>query len=405
MKKVLFITPYNPFAAPLGAASKGVRYRIENLSRMAEVHLLTFVNQREKAVVIPNHLNIKYNALYYPLAKKKPQRKWHRFFKTILGQLDIFDNIGTLSGAFQKNIKDVMSQNKYDLVHIDDIIIAPVMKHCPIEVKKLLFFHNLLTLQYKNIYRAKTNSTKKTMAFIEYLHVKRFEKTILQQIETAVVLTEIERMAALRISPKTKIHQIPLEVSLNEYNIPAKKMIDPRRITFTGTMGYEPNREGAIYFIKKIFPLILKKCPDASFYVVGMNPSQDLKDLGNDRIVVTGKVPGIFEHINRAAVIVVPILSGGGMRFKILESFALAKAVVSTSIGAEGIHCEHEKNILIADNADLFARQVCFLLGNLPRAQKIGEHARELIASEYENGVVWQRWQRVYDEFIGPRVR
>jgi glycosyltransferase involved in cell wall biosynthesis len=292
-----------------------------------------------------------------------------------------------------------MPGHHFDLIHIDDVIIAPVMNFCPPDVKKLFFFHNLMTLQYRNIFRSRKQPLKKILSYIEYIHIKNFEKSMLRQMACAVVLTKIEQETAKAISPRTSVYQIPLEIKLDQYKT-APEAIKRGHVTFTGTMSYEPNHEGVLFFIKNIFPLIQKNCPLARFFVVGMNPSQDLLLLGNDTIVVTGEVPHIQEYLNQAEVVVVPLLSGGGMRFKILEAFASGKAVVSTSAGAEGIEYQDLENILIADDPAHFASQVCGLLADPSRRGRLGSNARRLAETTYASGVVQQQWLRLYSHIL-----
>ena len=400
MKKILFVTPYNPFVFPIGASSQSVRYRIGHLSEMAEVHLLTFAGREDKTIPVPDHFNVKTQFLPHPVLRNRGDSKFVRFGRTILGKIDTFENIEALSSVLGKEVQRLISNIHFDLIHIDDITIAPVMHYCPPDVKKLFFFHNLMTLQYKNIVRSKKKLFKKIISYIEYLHIKKYEKDMLRQIDHAVVLTKIEQERAKILSPGSKVYRIPLEIDLDQY-VPKPDAIERYRITFTGTMSYEPNHEGALYFITTIFPLIKRDCPQAMFYVVGMNPSEDLRELSDDGIVVTGEVANIQEYICKSAVIVVPLLSGGGMRFKILVAFALGKAIVSTSVGAEGIDYQDHGDIVIADHPAHFARQVCDLLDNPRRAQDLGFKARQLIERTYDSRIVKQQWRDVYSEIMG----
>lgn len=400
MKKILFITPYNPFILPLGASSKSVKYRLANLSSTYEVHLITFSNRVEDYNYINEDLDVSAHFVSNPLYQKQPQTRWARLFKTMFGRVEALENFHMLSTALMPVVQTLTSQHHFDLIHIDDIIIAPVMNYCPQNVKIVCFFHNFMTLQYKNIYRSRADFVKKVIAFVEYLQIRKFEKTMLLQMENAVVLTKIENETARILSPDTNIYEIPLEINVNEY-IPAPDLIDRQRITFTGTMSYEPNHEGASYFIKKIFPLIKRAFPNARFFVVGMNPPKYLQDMGHDRIIITGEVKNMQEYINKSAVIVVPLLSGGGMRYKILEAFALSKAVVSTSVGAEGIEYTDNENILIADNPQHFANKLCELLSDAQRAVKLGTNARQLITDKYDSRIVQKQWNNVYAEIIG----
>jgi glycosyltransferase involved in cell wall biosynthesis len=399
MKKILFVTPYNPFVSPLGAASRSVLYRIGHLTEMSEVHLVTFAGRNDPIHPPPGQAAVKTHLIPYPAPPVGGHSGLARLYKTLTGEIEVLARTHALSAALGRGIQKVSASQSFDLVHIDDVTIAPVMAYCPPDVRKLVFFHNLMTLQYRNIYRSRRHLLKKIFAYLEYLRIKNYERGVLRKMTYAVVLTKSEQERARRLSPRSGIFQIPLEISLDQY-VPAPEAIVRDRLTFTGTMSYEPNHEGATFFIKKIFPLIRHDRPQTRFFVVGMNPPPDLRALGNDAIVVTGEVPEIQDHINQAEVVVVPLLSGGGMRYKILEAFALGKAIVSTSVGAEGIEYQDRVNILIADEPAHFARQVCGLLGDPPRRESLGFNARHLAERTYATGIVRDQWLRLYSEIL-----
>ncbi len=399
MKRVLFVTPYNPFTLPRGAASQSVFYRLVNLSRIAEVHLVTFSFSAppQEETALPNVF--RYFVPYPPYGDENHSLV-ARMVRLISGRLPLFSRIEVLSGALGRKIRDLAADKTFDLIHIDDVVIGPVAAHCPKDVKKIHFFHNVLTNQYRNIYRGRSNPRTRLASYIEYLHIRRYEGKIFQDIETAVVLTADEAAVAEKLNPRSRIVEVPLEIDTQEYT-PAPEKIEENRLVMTGTMSYDPNHEGAVYFIKKILPLIRLEVPAATFWAVGMNPRPELLALKGDRVFITGRVADIKDELNKAAVIVVPLLAGGGMRFKILEAFALAKAVVSTPVGAEGIRYKEGRDILIARSDEDFARQVCGLLKNPDRALSCGENARRLVREKYDRAVVGRQWRHLYEEILG----
>jgi polysaccharide biosynthesis protein PslH len=199
------------------------------------------------------------------------------------------------------------------------------------------------------------------------------------------------------MNPSTKIVQIPLEVDLEEYR-PFVESSAYRGITLSGTMSYEPNHEAALHFIRDILPHIRSRFDDVKFFVVGKSPREELLRFQNGQVIITGEVENIQDYLKRSGVVVAPILSGGGMRLKILEAFALSKAVVSTSIGVEGIEYTDGENILIADTPGAFANRVCTLLENPQECTRLGRNARHLMEKRYAVPHVWARWQQVYRE-------
>jgi polysaccharide biosynthesis protein PslH len=165
-------------------------------------------------------------------------------------------------------------------------------------------------------------------------------------------------------------------------------------------MSYPPNEEAVLYFASQILPIIRNKIPEIKFYIVGRNPGAPIKRLASDLIFVTGEVVNVQDYLSKSDVVVVPILTGAGMRIKILEAFAMGKAVVSTSVGAEGIAYTNNLDIVIGDTPADFAEKVCLLLENREMSDTLGSNARKLVEKEYDAGIVWQKWRAVYEHLI-----
>jgi glycosyltransferase involved in cell wall biosynthesis len=395
-KKILVISPYNPFTPILSAAARTLHYRIRNLAAMAEVTLLTFTGSGGQEKKTASKFGVTGHFILHPRRHDEDRPSGlTRILRVLTGRLQAFDNINALVSALALALPDILRDRRFDLIHIDDVIIAPIVRHLPEGTRRLLFFHNLMTLQYRSYVRAKRGIHKKLAACIEHLWIHRFEAGVMKNFPTIVVLTDVERRKAAAMSPATRVVQIPLEVDLEEYQ-PSPEPVDFRRITLSGTMSYEPNHEGALHFIREILPGIRSRFDDVKFFVVGKSPREDLLRFHNGQVVVTGEVENIQDYLKKSGVVVAPILSGGGMRMKILEAFALSKAVVSTSLGAEGIEYTDDENILIADAPDAFARRVCSLLENPGECARLGRNARRLMEERYAVPLVWAKWREVY---------
>ena len=398
-KRILIISPYNPFTPTLGAASKTLRYRIENLATNANVTLLTFSGSSEYEKKIAKEVNVETFFIDRPPRTEGSRYKFIRFTRIVFAKLIIFANIDSLVSNLIPYAMRLTNEKSFDLIQIEDVVIAPIVKHLPRNVSKIIFFHNLLTLQYENVYKTKRHIPNKILSYVEYFWIKRFEKKLIKEFDVAVVLTEIERQRAQSISPNTHIVQIPLEIDPKEY-APKDIPTEFPSVAFSGTMSYYPNHEAVIYFTKYIFPMILDKFPNTKFYVVGKNPGHKIMRLRSDNVIVTGEVKTIQEFLLKSNVVVVPLLNGGGMRLKILEAFSLSKAVVSTLLGAEGIEYTDGKDILIADDPKIFADKVCCLLENVEKAKELGINARELVEKEYSVNAVWEKWKDLYERLI-----
>lgn len=397
-KKVLVISPYNPFTPILSAGARTLYYRIRNLAAMADVTLLTYTGSGGREGKTAAEWGVTAHLVPYPLKSDgDPPSGITRLGRILTGKLEAFDNIHTLVSGLASALPAILQDQRFDLIHIEDVIIAPIVHHLPRESNRLIFFQNLMTLQYRSYWRSRKNIHKKLAGCIEHLWVHLFEARMLREFPTIVVLTDVEKRKAAAMSPGTRIVQIPLEIDPDEYR-PSAGSADTRRVTLTGTMSYEPNEEAALHFIRDVLPRIRSRFEDVKFFVVGKSPREELRRLHDGHVVVTGQVENIQEYLNRSGVVVAPILSGGGMRMKILEAFALSKAVVSTSLGAEGIEYTDGEDILIADTPQAFADKVSALLENPGECARLGRNARRLIEARYAVPHVWARWQQVYRE-------
>ncbi len=150
-------------------------------------------------------------------------------------------------------------------------------------------------------------------------------------------------------------------------------------------MDWLPNEDGIVYFVEQVMPLIRQQIPSVTLSVVGRKPSQRLQELASrdQSIHLTGWVEDVRPYVARGAVCIVPLRIGGGTRLKIYEAMAMGKAVVSTTIGAEGLPVQHGENILIADVPEDFAQQTVTLLRDAARRNQIGVAARKLVAENY----------------------
>jgi len=169
----------------------------------------------------------------------------------------------------------------------------------------------------------------------------------------------------------------------------------PNSILFLGSMDWMPNIDAVLYFAERIFPLIRQEIDNAELIIVGKNPVDSIKRLGqtNQNIIVTGTVSDTRPYIRSASCAVVPIRIGGGTRIKIYELMSMAKAVVATTIGAEGLSYKDGENIIIEDNPENFSQALVKLLRDKHYRFSIGEKAREHVIANCS-------WNKVTDKFV-----
>jgi glycosyltransferase involved in cell wall biosynthesis len=173
-----------------------------------------------------------------------------------------------------------------------------------------------------------------------------------------------------------------------------------KNIVTLGTLHYPPNADGIRWFLNDVFPLIQKNNPDVSLTVIGKNPPQDFLDRAareKDTIRVTGYVESLVPYLEASALMVVPVRAGGGMRVRILEAFAYAMPVVTTTVGLEGINAIPGQDVLVADSETNFANQVNQLLENPSLREKLSTNGRNLAESKYDWQVVLSAMMPIFE--------
>jgi glycosyltransferase involved in cell wall biosynthesis len=210
-------------------------------------------------------------------------------------------------------------------------------------------------------------------------------------------VSENDREAMLTLSPGCSITVVPTGVDTEEYQASPSVSGDPPVVLFTGSMDWEPNIDAMEYFCEQIWPRILASFPDARFQIVGRNPQARVRCLASCSVEVTGTVASIANYLRSATVVVVPLRIGGGTRLKIFEAMAMAKALVSTSIGAEGLDVMDGRDLILADDAQSFAAAVIRLLRDHEQRRSF-EQAASVLAARYDWSQIAQRFAEVLRE-------
>ena len=194
-------------------------------------------------------------------------------------------------------------------------------------------------------------------------------------------------------------HVVPMGVNAVEL-IPDHSALEFPSIFHIGALDWMPNQEGLTWFFENVWEMILEKHPGLQFYLAGRNAPRHFKKLSYPNVVFLGEVEDAYSFIRNKAVMIVPVLSGSGMRIKIIEGMALGKAIVTTSVGSEGIATTHGTDILIADDPGQFARNVCALLEDRNYCMEIGENARNFVTIYYDNFAITSSLAEFYQSLL-----
>jgi polysaccharide biosynthesis protein PslH len=237
--------------------------------------------------------------------------------------------------------------------------------------------------------------------------VKKYENRVIRSFAHTFTVTPIDRDFLLELFPpaeretiSTHINSTPISVDCDTIS-PIQRKAGSFNIVTLGTLHYPPNADGIRWFIQSVFPLVLEKLPQAHLTVIGKNPPDDfLHEAGRipGSLTVTGYVPDLKPYFSDAAVIVVPVRNGGGMRVRILEAFAYGMPVITTSAGLEGIDANVDHDILVKDDPVEFAAAIVHLIQNPELQDRLAINGRKLAEEKYHWRVALRLVDQVYEK-------
>jgi glycosyltransferase involved in cell wall biosynthesis len=259
------------------------------------------------------------------------------------------------------------------------------LDHLPRFPVSALVLHDVRSLVYSR--RADTESSVFRRAFtrLEAWRYRKFERRYCGRFDLVVTVSEADEEWVRSHYRPAHLVTVPIPVD-HEYFAPPDNATEfPNRIAFTGMMDHPPNVDAACFFARDVLPIVRRHVPDAEFWIVGRDPAPAVAGLSRlPGVVVTGFVPDIRPYMASAAVLVVPLRFGSGMRNKILEAWAMEKCVVTTRVGAEGLDFRDGENVAVADTADALASRVVELLIDSKKRDAIRTSGRRIVLARHD---------------------
>jgi glycosyltransferase involved in cell wall biosynthesis len=288
----------------------------------------------------------------------------------------------------QRALDRVLRAKRYDLVNLEfsflgecDLRQAPPNEKLP---RLVVDSHNIdyeLARQYA---RAGRSLAHRLYAGVNWRKLRREELGTYRDADGVYLCSAEDERRLLDVIPGIRTAVIPNAADIDYYQPrPTDPPPDGHTVVFFGLLDYVPNVDGVIYFVQKIWPRVAEAHPEARFKMIGGRPPRSLQLLAGPRVELTGFVPDLRPHLAAAAAVVVPLRLGGGTRLKIVEAMAMGKAIVSTTLGAEGIKAIPGRDLLIEDQPEAFADAVNRLLGDPELAARIGQSVRSLAVKRY----------------------
>jgi len=375
---------------PLDAGYKmRIHYIAKVLSKLYKIDLLCL----EPTGYLPQDISFE-NIITFPFNKPKIA-------------LDILKNFRKgwplqVSGYYDKQVEDFLEKNikNYDLIYINHVRLAPYGFGFKLSnILKVIDYHDAISMNYRESVRYAKGLWKLFYKF-ESGRLLNLEEMALDIFDLSLITSKVDKEYLLK-NANGKLQQnlevIPMGVREEVLNYPETREEKPW-IVMLGKMSYYPNYEGAMFFIKEVFPILLKKFDWLELYIVGSNPPKDLKKFdGKNGIHVIGFVEDPWYYVARSLVTVAPIRMGAGIQNKVLEAMALGKAVVGTNKALQGLNMGiDEKHFIRANDAKEFVNKISYLVENKNIRKDIGLNAKNLIRDHFTWEVIGERLYNIF---------
>ena len=395
--RVLIFTPSLPYPPIWGFGIRVYEF-VRLLSRRHQVSVVTYAEpgEEEKVAAVAAVCNAVHTVLRVPETERSKRlaqlsSTWSR---------DSYQRRSLFSPGMQRKLDEVTNRERFDVVQIESSQLAG-FSFDP-RVVSVLDEHNI---EYELLYRMYTTEgspLRRMYNWLEFQKFKREEVSSWQSVSGVVSTSAREERIMREAARETPMMVAPNAVNV-DYFIPSDEPIDAEALVMTGLMHYRPNIDGAMYFVREILPHILASRPNVVFYIVGAGATTELKRLASENVVVTDTVADVRPYVYKSAVFVVPLRMGGGTRLKVLEGMSMKKAVVSTSVGCEGIDVSNGDHLLIVDEPRAFANAVLELFADRKRRLALGHAGRALVERQYRWETVVERLEGFYDRLLALR--
>ena len=315
-----------------------------------------------------------------------------------------------------RRIRQLTQEQEFDIVQIEHSFLAPYRADLAGEFQGacVLSLHNIGVHQYRSMLDMSAG-LERIPAALKWLSLRGWEARAAREFDLSIVVSQQdrERLECLGGNRSLSAAERPAaRISIIENGVDCVQLVplpepwpedaatepaDGGELVFVGTMGYLPNRDAMQAFCRDTLPLVRRQRPGCRLTIVGSGGHHYLSHLARPgQVEITGRVDDLTPFYQRAHVAIAPLRSGGGSRLKILEAMALGRPVVSSRLGCEGLVLEDGKDLLIADEPQVFARQILDLLTDRERWRSVVHSARQTVASRYDWNLVTQHLLEAY---------
>lgn len=395
--RVLVLSPYFPFPPTSGARMRTYQL-VRQLAQRHEVTLVSYVAPDEESGIRELGKAVSVRPVYR--SEETPAQRRRGQIRSLLSR-EPFATWVLYSKEMQAAIDEVCASTDFDLIHVEFSTMYNF--RLPEGVPVILDEHNIEYELYQRLSKGERSRLRRAFNGMEYLRMRRFEERCWTRARACVVTSSREEPTVRAVAGTTPTAVVANGVDL-EHFAPWTEPTQPHSVVFNGVLNYRPNLDAATHLVEEVWPIVLDRCPSARLVLVGYAPEREARMLQRPTVDVAGRVPDIRPYVGTAEVVAVPVRMGGGTRFKVVEALSMAKPMVSTSLGCEGLAVRDGEHLLIADDADTFARKILTLFEDADLRRALGAAGRALAEENYSWQLCGDRLEALYREAAPARL-
>lgn len=390
--KTLIVSPYNPYPVVFGGAIR-VYHVLKMFASFSDVSLLSYRTWDDNGESARHLETLCERVVMVDGVPSQTKKKWLLQARGLLST-KTFQYYSFYAKHFQQAL-DEMLRTEFDYIVVEQSQMG-FFDYRASNALKILDLHNIEHELLLRRARTEERQPRKAALWLEARKFEREELAICRAYDLVFTPSERERNQLHELLGTTRVESLPNSIDTERFALRATEPA-ANEITFVGATHVDANRDGLIYFMESIFPLIEQRIPDVHFTIVGGKPPAEIREYGKrPNVDVTGFVDDVRPYMEQAKVLVVPLRSGGGTRLKILEGLSFGVPTVSTSLGAEGIDIVHGKHALLADTPEQFAEQVVRVLEDAQLRRQLCSAGRTLVVDHYS----WQAVGRDLTRYV-----
>jgi glycosyltransferase involved in cell wall biosynthesis len=313
-----------------------------------------------------------------------------------------FDN-----ADFAEKLKEILQKSRFGIVQLESLYLTPyipvIRKYAP-SAMVVLRAHNV---EHEIWERVAENSNLLKKWYLQKItpRLRQYETEHLNDYDLVVGISERDLEQFRRLGLRKPATLTPIGLDCRDYEADFSSFQRPLSLSFIGSLDWMPNQDGLRWFLEEVWTAALAPAfPELTFHIAGRRAPRWLRQLDLERVIFQGEVPNSPDFLNQHSVMVVPLLSGGGMRAKILEGMAVGKVVLSTRVGMEGIEAQPRKECLLADSPEEFLSAIRRCYAEKEKLADLGRRAQAFCQKNYDNLEVGRQLFEVYAHLTPKRV-